>query len=371
MAGNITNKVTTVMDLVTKDFIKGTETIKKVTRQFKKGMQETTTAVTKYNDAGIILGDTTSKLTKPISEATLRQQRMAKVMEHTKRLAGKYKMAIRDVTNGLGRQNLEVNQAGQIQSMLTGKIVDTNKVMHKAAGVTKKFQMHWLGIMFAGMAISRMFGGMIKQVLQVVGVMDVWSATITTVLLPTLLPLSDVLIKIMLWFMDLPEPVQKVIGGFILFAAILGGIMMIIGQFALGFNSLIVLAATLGTSIGGMAIAAAAILGGIILVVWGVIQVFKNWGKDWKMIAVGILKIIAGIALALAFFLTGPIGWIVAGIALAVALIIEHWDTIREFFIKIGNKIRDWWRNFFQYRRVRLARCNKGDIAKCCRVQRL
>ena len=345
--GNVTNTVTTTMNMVTKDFIKGIETVKNATKQLGKGVETTTQTMNKFNKEGQIIGSTMSKITKPISESTLRQQKMARIMEHTKALAGKYGMAIDNVTTGLRKQNLQVTSAGDIQSILTGKVVDTNKSMTKANGLTKRFQMHWLGIMFAGMAISRMFGGMVKSVLKLMGVMDVWGATITTVLLPVMLPLSDMLMKIMFFFMDLPEPVQKVIGGFILFGAVVGGLLMLVGQFALGWNSLITLLGTMGTTIGVAAGVVAAVIGGIILVIWGVIQVFRNWGKDWAAVSAGILKVIAGIALALAVFIGGPLLWIVAGVALAASLIIDHWDSIREWFIKIGTKIRDWWRNLF------------------------
>lgn len=170
-----------------------------------------------------------------------------------------------------------------------------NKAKRDATTGARRMTGAYLSLMFTGMALTRVFGGLVKGVLDVLGVSDMLNATILVVLLPALQPLADVLFNIMDFFMNLPEPVQKIIGMFVILAAALGILFTVLGMF--------------GTfAVGGFKIIAGAVSG-----LWGVLSGFVAW-------VAGALGVSFGVAFAIILAV------IVAVIALVVGAI-EAWKN--------------------------------------------
>lgn len=118
---------------------------------------------------------------------------------------------------------------------LTGKQLVLGNVMRQGMIQARRFKMEWLSIMFAGMALSRAFGGLVKAQLQLFGVTDGLSSMWTVVMLPIMEKITPFLWKMIDAFMNMPEGLQLAIGGFVILMAVMGTVLMIVGQVFLGF----------------------------------------------------------------------------------------------------------------------------------------
>ena len=113
-----------------------------------------------------------------------------------------------------------------IQTMNQGLVTEQKEITKTTKGL-KQFKMEYLGIMFAGMAIYRTFGGLIRKQMELFGVSEMLSASWTVVLLPVMERLSDILYPLLEAFMDLPEGVKLAIGIFVILVAVIGLILFI------------------------------------------------------------------------------------------------------------------------------------------------
>lgn len=126
---------------------------------------------------------------------------------------------------------------GMAQNFSTG-----GKVAFRIRQLThgmRGFRMEMLGVMFFGMMINRIFMGMLQPALDLVGLFDLLNVTLGVVFLPIAMALLDILLPIMIWFIELPEPVKMVIGVFAVLGVIIGGFLFLFGSFMLGFGSMI------------------------------------------------------------------------------------------------------------------------------------
>lgn len=201
-----------------------------------------------------------------------------------------------------------------------------NTTTNKVTSGLHRFQMQWLSILFFGMAINRMFNGLIKTSLEWVGINELMTTTLGVFFLPVAEQLLEFLLPIFDWFMNLPEPVQKVIGWFVVFAAVIGGLLSVLGQFALGLAGIQWLTAASGIGKIGTAASTAAGASGvgallsILQKVAGIGLITVSFAlaisslKEENM-ELGILKAIgAGIAAA--------VGGVLLGASLSTGLII-------------------------------------------------
>jgi len=101
----------------------------------------------------------------------------------------------------------------------------------------KGFRMEMLGVMFFGMMLQRTFMGLLQPVLEAFGVFDLFRIMLLVLFLPVMEMIFPVLLKIMDWFITLPDPVKKAMGIFVLLGAAVGAILFVIGAFALGIGS--------------------------------------------------------------------------------------------------------------------------------------
>ena len=200
------------------------------------------------------------------------------------------------------------------------------------------FRMEMLGVMFFGMMLQRMFMGLLQPVMEAFGVFDIFRLMLLTLFLPVMEMIFPFLMKMMEWFMNLPEPVKKAIGIFVILGVIFGTIIMIVGQFALGIGSLILVFGGFGAAIAIIS-AVGVVLAGIIFIVKGIADIFK---KKFE----GIGLVIMGIGVILLLF----IGWwalIPIAVGAAVFFIIKNWTKVKEFLINVFSTIGLWFKKWF------------------------
>ena len=73
--------------------------------------------------------------------------------------------------------------------------------------------------------LSGIMWGLLAPAMKMSGLFDLLNVTLGVVFLPIVMRLMDFLLPIMQWFMDLPAPVQEVIGAIVLFTGVLFGIL--------------------------------------------------------------------------------------------------------------------------------------------------
>lgn len=153
------------------------------------------------------------------------------------------------------------------------------------------FRMEMLGVMFFGMGISRFFMGLLQPSMQLVGIFELFSQTLGIFFLPIVLALLEPLLKIMEWFLNLPEGVQMAIGVFVIIGAILGKILFLTGMFALGLGSLVLVFGSVGAGLAVLGL----IFGGIIAVILVVVAVIIVLWAIWTTNFLGMKDLFIGV----------------------------------------------------------------------------
>jgi len=113
-----------------------------------------------------------------------------------------------------------------------------NKLRMMTHGL-KGFRMEMLGVMFFGMAMQRMFTGLLQPALQATGIFEIWSAVLTILFLPIILELLPLFLEISNFLMNLPDSTKLAIGVLALLGIAFSSLLMVVGQLALGLGSLI------------------------------------------------------------------------------------------------------------------------------------
>lgn len=139
----------------------------------------------------------------------------------------KFSETTQNVTNGL------VTTTTTLDKYNKKGILKVQQTTEKLTKATKKFRFEFLGIMFAGMQLQRIFGGLTQAGFALYNVMEYFSATMGMVMLPVMDLLAPVLFDIFDWFMNLPEEAQFAIGAFLLFGQAIGGAMFNLAQMIL------------------------------------------------------------------------------------------------------------------------------------------
>jgi len=93
-------------------------------------------------------------------------------------------MSLNQLNKQLGKNFMQITKNRQVMDQFSGKLVDIGQASRKAAIMGRRFKMEWLSIMFAGMALDRAFGGLMRTQMQLFGVTEMMSSAWTVVLLP-------------------------------------------------------------------------------------------------------------------------------------------------------------------------------------------
>ncbi len=224
----------------------------------------------------------------------------------------------------------------------SGKKMSTT--LTKTTQGLKRFSFEWLGIMFAGMALLRVFGGLIRSQLELWGVTEGFSGMLAVLFAPMMEKLVDLLFPIMDWFMNLPEPVQELIGWIVLLVAGLGLFLMVIGQLALGLGSIKLLLG--GGGVGGALLKMGGLLKGIIVFFTGlgivalavvavVVSVVVGMWLAWKENFLGMRNTVANFIKGVKSIFQGLINIISGILDIIVGIFTGDWDKAIEGVKKI------------------------------------
>jgi len=188
---------------------------------------------------------------------------------------------------------------GNMWNKATGEIMSYQKAIGKAMINSRRFNMSLLSVMFAGMALDRVFGGLIRTQMELWGVTEMMSAAWTITLMPIMEIVTPVIYKLIEAFMNLSPEMQTFIGGLVFVGAALGKAMLIFGQFGLGLMGIKGLFPGLASAIaksGGVVKALGAALTGlsatVLIVVGAIILVFVGMYLAFKENFLGMQKVV-------------------------------------------------------------------------------
>lgn len=97
-------------------------------------------------------------------------------------------------------------------------------------------------------------------------------------------------------------------------------------------------------------VAIALVVGGLVSIVIGIIELFKEGGNQtnaWTMILGGLVAIVGAVALAFGF-IPAVITAVVGAIAAAVLWVVKNWDMVKEKTISMITSIGQWFADLWQ-----------------------
>jgi len=236
---------------------------------------------------------------------------------------------------GLKRTGMILGDDNKLHQDTGESIQNQTKAQGQLISKTRRFRMELLSVMFFGMAIQRVFGGMMKTSLQWAGTMDILSAAMGLLFLPFAMTLTDGA----LFFLDLvskiPEPIKWVMGLFAGTLALVGIVMGSLAALGLGIQGLMTIFPVWGASVtaaGGIW----AYLFGAGGVVTGIWASFTGWiAAGW----VAITGAFSTAAAAIGTTVAGLVGTILFAV-FAIALLIKNWDEMIYGFKTMGNALK-------------------------------
>lgn len=148
------------------------------------------------------------------------------------------KVSLENMTGAMRTANLTLSDTGKWTDNVTGKQVKLRDAQIKLNKTTDTFNMNYLGIMFAGMAVQKAFDGMQQSAMQAVGVTEDWSYVMADYFSPNAEYMSE-RIKDVEWWMDKLGPTgQGIINKFVMLGSAAGRVGFTLGQTMLGYHSI-------------------------------------------------------------------------------------------------------------------------------------
>jgi hypothetical protein len=154
----------------------------------------------------------------------------------------------------------------------------------KATHGMRGFKMEMLGVMFFGMAMQRMFGGLLKTAAGWTGIMDLLATTLGVIFLPIMLKLTEAFIPIMTWFLSLSDGTKLWIGAIVILGFVIGSMLMIIGQLALGIGSVMLAMAAAQVTVAGLVAGFFSLLASMFIIIGAIIMLrafFGGFNKEF------------------------------------------------------------------------------------------
>jgi len=312
---------------------KSTQAVSKTNTILNDGLKKTTVVTGTLNKQGQIQTrtiETVSKFRDREAEATTR---LANRQMFLSTWSNKLGVSASHVNKIMSVQGITFNKQNKVIDIAGRNIGDLNGVMRRGSVTARGFNFAWLSVMFAGMALTRVFGGLIKAQLQLFGITELFSAVFTILLLPLMELLLPLFLKLAEVLMDLPSGMKMAIGVFTLFGFLLGIILMVIGQIALAFGGFMLLfmkvpiiaklvlgfGASLGTIL--LVIGAVIAIGLVLYIAWkknflGMRNTVSNFVSGIKQQIGGIIGIFKGVFSILKGIVTGDFTAIKDGIVL-------------------------------------------------------
>lgn len=171
------------------------------------------------------------------------------------------------------------------------------------------------------------------------------------------------IVDIINWFNALPKSVKSVIGWVIVFLAVLATIAFLSNQIKL-FGMFDRIRGLLAGGLNPVLLGVIAIIIGIGLVIYGVINLIAHWSEGWAVrmkwigiILLGLTAIIIGVAIAIGSWplaIVAAVILILALIAFLVSWMIKHWDEIKIAWYKVWGSIKKAFITFLGWIQIAL-----------------
>jgi len=245
----------------------------------------------------------------------------------------------------LNKNFMVINKNRQVVDQFTGKLQDVGKSAKNAAIMGRRFKMEWLSVMFAGMALDRAFGGLMRTQMQLWGVTDMMSSAWTLVLLPMMELLTPILYKLIDAFMNLSPGMKLAVGAGILFLATAGKIMLVVGQIFLGIMGFKLLFPAAFKAMAGGAGTFLTALAPIIVVIGVIILLATAIYLAWKKNFMGIRDNIAKFVQAFKQWFSGLISIVKGVLSIIKGIFLGDFELVKKGIIQIGKGIWRVWLN--------------------------
>ena len=188
-------------------------------------------------------GDVSTSLDLRINVLEAGAEKINKIAKKLQKLGDKAKESANSVRKP--QEDLE-----ESLNAVDNAVEDTSSSFMKLTG-------QGLALLFAGRFLSQVFGSLAGSMFDLLGVNDMLSATMTSILIPAFVALAPFLFQIMEAFIEMDDNLKMIIGAMVAAAAVIAPIIMILGQ-------LTAAAAAFGISVAalsGIIIAAVAAVG--------------------------------------------------------------------------------------------------------------
>ena len=270
--------------------------------------------------------------------------------------SGKLGVNTARVSQAMGAAGLKIDETGEVVNLAGQRVDNLAHVMKKGEIQTRIFNMSLLSVMFAGMALKKSMGGLLKPAAEATGLFDVMS----DILVDTFEPILEAITPLFEWFAEVMDKLGNttkiIIGGIVLFLFVGGAMLALGGQLGLAYGGLSVQMATLTlalqsatVSFAGMGTSAVVagtsaqvafapflpIMYAILAIGALVALLFYKWedildslGDTFKWFGATVRMVITSMVL---FF-----GWLSDKIT-------TFYDSIFEIFTTIGNFLREIW----------------------------
>lgn len=253
--------------------------------------------------------------------------------------AKKLRVSTGSLRNSMAELGLQFDKNGEIIRTSGQEIKNQGRALTMLGHASRRFRFEWLSLMFAGMALYRTFGGLIRQQLELWGITELFSGVLAVLFIPLMETLLDPILKFSDWVMNLNPEMQKLVGWFVLGAAVLGFLVMTIGMGALAWGGFIKVIAGVVSAFQGLGPVITAIKGfilglsGTFLLVAGIIiavvvgmvlawkenfmgmrSVVDGFVRAFKQVIGGIIDVVRGVLLIIKGIFTGDMDSIVEGV---------------------------------------------------------
>ena len=252
----------------------------------------------------------------------------------------KVQMGITGFKKTMEDNNVVVGAGGNFLDATSRKAMNWGKVTQKATKYSMKpFRGEFLSLMFIGMGVKKVFGGMLKTVLQTMGVFDVFRGVLMMILGPILMPLIAKWLPLLMKWLE-SDAHKAFAGKVILWGFALSSFVVILTQLGLLFmtwGGAMKFVKTIWSSLAAaIEIGGGGIIGGIkaiipaifkivapLMIVWGIFRALGGYlsGNWWKTMSGIVLAVGTVIALVMG-------GWIPALIAGVIAVLVKLGDRM-------------------------------------------
>ena len=128
---------------------------------------------------------------------------------------------------GFDDNRKRAEELGNEYDKLVKKQKKNTKATEDGAKGYKAINFEFLGIMFFGQSVAKVFGEMLKPATELFGVNELWGIMMQDLMLPVIEDLMPLFFGMFEFFTGLPEPVKKVIGVLTTIGAVMGTLLAI------------------------------------------------------------------------------------------------------------------------------------------------